>query len=492
MGESTVSRGQSEVLGTALLFGFVIIAAVAVAAAGAAAFGGTQEQAERDHLEQTLLDIRSTSTDVALGAQSPRTMRFDLPDDARLSVNESAGSITVKHLNHTGDGESDPEELYPKTPLGALEIEYRNLRYGFQGGGIFLIEDDFGSMVVPPTIGHRGLTLQISSLIIVGDGAGSGSASIDIRPGPRQLPAFPDLDAYYEGSDKPYDNPVANGTVRIIIESPYYEGWYQFFDQRTEGAATIHHDNETVIVDLEALQEVTFDAAVKTQQNAETGGASEIDGDVEEYVSLVDSRPLIDYEIEEAIDENENDATDCIENNTLTAPACDNITASGTYYLDDDTTLDDDLRFDPDGDITLVIDGDFDLENHDIIVYGDEYSVTYYIKGNLDAEGNAEVGTHNEAIEANRNVFVVGGEFLPSAGTPTFDAVIYAPNSDVDVTGDLEINGALLANSIELGGNAYIEYDFDALDEFAIDLSGVPTPITYLHVDEHTAVVDIG
>lgn len=487
-------RGQSEVLGTVLLVGIVVLAALAVAGLALGAFGGTQEQADREAIEQSLLEFRSSVSAVALEGESHRVVHLEPPEGAQVTLNETAGSITFAHVDYKPDQDLDPEELYPPKDLGRLEMRYGDVLYGFEAGGIFKLEDGHGSMVAPPKMAYRDLTAIIPVLRLEGEGTKSGPMRISISPGEHILPVYPNTSQNYSADeDIAYENPVMNGSIEITVQSKFYEGWAQFFRQYTDGTVEVDHENESVTTILRSLQELEFTNAVTVQREISVVGNVD-DGDWREWTYLPDSQPLIDEELVQASADNDNDEVDCLNStgffneNPCEIPA-------GTYYFEEDVVLDRDLEINTtDGNVSLIFDGDFNVKNHDITVTDPgEDGAKYYVNNTLEFQGNAAVTTDNPEIESYRNIFIVGGDVLiasEGSGTIDLDAVIYAPNADIETGGTPTFRGAVYANSLDLHGDAEVEYD-PSLEGRPIDLSATPTPVMFLHLTENVANLEV-
>ena len=487
-------RGQSEVLGTVMLIGIVLIAALAVAGLALGAFGGTQDQADREAIEQYLLDIRSSVSAVAIEGETHRNIEVEPPKGAQMTMDGTSTSITIIHHDYMGNETVDPEVLYNQSEIGTLEVAHNGELYGLEAGGIFRISDGHGSMVAPPKMAYRGLTANIPLLRMDGQGAKAGPTQLSISPGEHVRPAFPNETEFYE-NNLPFDNPVMNGSVDIVVQSKFYEGWAQFFNQYTEGTVVVDHENETVTTTLSSLQEMEFDNAVKVQRDVSVSGNVDDEGWTE-WSYIPDSKPVILEKLSalESEKDNDNNEVDCLdETGFIQDDPCE--IPAGSYYFDEDVQLDRDLHINTtEGNVTFAFNGDFDVRNNDIIVTTPgEHGAMYYVNGTLEFQGNAFVGTDGEDIESFRNIFIVGEDVLidsQGSGTIELDAVIYAPNADISTGGDPAIRGAIYANSLSLHGNADVAYD-PALEGRNIDLSGTPTPVMFLHITENVAVVEI-
>jgi len=500
-----VSRGQSEVLGTVLLIGIVILGSLAVAGMAFGAFGGTQEQSDREAIEHALLDIRSAAAAVAMEGETSRTIQFHPPEGAQVSMTDK-GSITIEHIDWDPPNETEPEILHEVTDLGGFEVQYGDVSYAFEGGGIFRYEDGQGHMVSPPHIAYRDLTATIPILRVEGAGAKAGPTQITISPGEHIRPAYPDPEQTYEGdANRTYDNPVMEGSINITVQSKYYEGWAQFFRQYTDGHVWLDHENETVIAELASLEELPLTDPVTYVTSYDERGSAGTSGSAVQTEFLPDSNEIIDGYIEEASEENNNDLAACIDDDNLydgDDGGCDAdsplVGKSGedgaVYYFADDVYLDEDLYIDTtDGNVTIVVDGHFHIQAADINVTDDSGNVVeYYIKDSFDVQGDVHVGTAPTPVQSHRNTLIIGGDAFdePGDGTVTLDAIIYAPNADIDTAGNIVVNGAIYANSMTLRGNFNIEYDQD-LEGQSLDLTGWPTPIMFMHLTENTAVFEI-
>jgi len=160
--------------------------------------------------------------------------------------------------------------------------------------------------------------------------------------------------------------------------------------------------------------------------------------------------------------------------------ADDELTA-GEYYYDGDLTYSGNpsLTFDTNGgDITLVVDGDFDGSNVDIDIQGDN-RVHMYVTGNAETSGSASVrndeGRGDQfwlyTADPSRDTYIQGNGFY---------GVVYS-ESTVDLGGGTNVYGAIVADEAGVTGGQNIYYDERLQDTDVFSDSSIPS-ISYLHV----------
>ena len=468
---SNGERAQSEVIGVVLLLAITIAAVTITVATGSVALGFATDEARSSGVENGMSQLSSQSSLVALGETDAR--RFDLGAVAGgdLRLDEEAGHVEVRI-----ERENETQEIYNDT-IGTLEYRGENRDIALQGGGVWAMQGDRGRMISPPEYHYRGSTLTFPIVRLTGEESSPSSGTGVVR---RSVSDPNVVDAT--------DNPLQDGTVVVEVQSTYYEGWYDFFNQRADGDVTKDDANQTTTARLVVPDEVTFERAVSIGGGGYThdsGGDGLDESAYSEGGTHASVEPLIDAALDDAEDSTQS-IEDCVD-----ADPC----GSGTYYNSNDVDLGGDIDFDTsDGNITIVIDGDFDLENRDLIVTNEgSGAVKYYINGSVLASGNAKVGTDPSATEAQRNQFYVREGFLEdTAGTPEIDAVVYAPNSDTEISGSVTLRGGFVFNSLTTGDNAFtIEHD-ESLADLSIPIVGGAgqNPITYLHVSENVVAVD--
>ncbi|MFC5136175.1 MULTISPECIES: DUF7289 family protein [Haloferacaceae] len=458
-------RAQSEVLGTVLLLGITIAAVTVTVATGSAALAAVTDEAQTAGVENGMSQFTSQASLVALGETDAK--RFDLGsvDGGDLRLDEDAGHVEVRIEGENGTVARN------RSSLGTLVYAGENREIAVQGGGVWTTDGTRGRMVSPPEYHYRDSTLTFPIVQLTGDET-APSRGTGVVTNATSEEVFPTV-----------SNPLENGTVVVEVQSDYYEGWYDFFSQRAEGEVTKDDANRTATARLVVPGEVELDKPLSL-------GSSDTDTDIplheDDYelgASHPSPSPIIDERIENA-STNGQSVEDCFDGGSC---------SSGLYYADGDTALNGDVDFDTTGgNVTIAIDGDFDIGGNDLqITDGTDNVVKYYVNGSVDLN-NPTIGTEASTVDARRTQFYVNGgiaENTNGMGNAEIDAIIYAPNANVEANGNPTLRGAFVFERLDLGGAAAMEYDDedDSLNDLTLTITGGPgqNPITYLHVSRN-------
>jgi len=463
-------RSQSEVLGTVLILGLSMTVIGTSLALGGVAVGDLITDAESTNVETGMAHLSSKISLVALGNADSQSFSLGTMREGTLSVQPDAGSIRV--YNATGGSRELLNEN--RTTMGALVYAGEDREIAYQGGGIWTKQGNASRMTSPPEYHYRGTTLTLPIVQVTGEGAIGG------RPDGRITPVDVATDAVPNVS-----TPLETGTIEVEIQSDYYQGWYAFLNERTEGETEIYHNNRTVVSRLVVPDTETFDNALSVETFYEAKGSADIDEPVEDFTPHRSADPLIDSRIATA----EADGTG---NGSLSASG--GSIDAGTYYVDGDLVLDGNLDIDTGGgNVTIIVDGEFDIQNNEVTVTdGSEHHVNYYIADSFNADGNGFLGTAS-ADEPARNRLFVGDGFLDDSsggGTVRIEAIVYAPDADIETRGTVDIVGSVVANSLDVRGNFKLEYK-DSLAETTVELTGAADLLKYLHVSHNEVRVDL-
>jgi hypothetical protein len=240
-------RGQSSVVGLALMLSLVMIGASVVVVFGGQAIRDTRASATDSRAEQAMTAFDSDVAVVALGdAQTRRTQLSD-GRDGRYVVDESAGWMRVTHHNYSGAG--NVEVLYNGT-LGSVEYRNDDTTIGYQGGGVWRKNSNGGvRMVSSPEFYYRGATLTLPVIQVRGDGGANARPVASISRTSDVTRSYPNETSTYP-TGRSYQNPVLDGRVNVTVHSEYYEAWADYFRSRTTGDVTVDHANRETTVQL--------------------------------------------------------------------------------------------------------------------------------------------------------------------------------------------------------------------------------------------------
>lgn len=215
------SRSQSETLGFVLVFTIMLLGALVVVALGAYAISDTQDEIGDDRAEQALTQFDAQASLVALGEADSQRISFASDDEGDFHVREDRGWMNVTVENQTN---GNVVEVMNVT-LGALTYEGGSETMAYQGGGVWQATDRGGQMISPPEFHFRNGTLTLPAINVSGDF--DLRSSVDITQGVAEQ-TFPTQDGSFV-------NPLDNHLVTVTVQSDYYRGWGQYFEQRTDG-----------------------------------------------------------------------------------------------------------------------------------------------------------------------------------------------------------------------------------------------------------------
>jgi hypothetical protein len=462
-------RGQSELVGTVLILGLSMTVIGTSVMFGGVALDGLVSTAEANNVENGMSHLSSKISLVALGDADSQRFSLGLMQEGSVSVQPDAGRITISNV--TNDSRT---ELFD-SDLGAIVYSGGSREVAYQGGGIWSKRDGTSSLGSPPEYYYRGTTLTFPIIQVTGEGTVGGQPSGRITPDGVATNAVPTV-----------ETPLENGTIEVKIQSEYYEGWHEYLTQRSEGDTQIFHSNKTVVSTLTVPDEVTFDnTALSVQDSYDADGNSKIDGEIDDNTVHRSADSLIESKIADAKDNNVD--RDCLNDDD----PCD-LTA-GTHFVDGDLTLSDNLNIDTSsGNVTIIVNGTMDIQGNKVTVTDSSTNGTqYYIKGSFHAKSNnAYIGTANDEAESNRNILFIGDQLFDEGNAGTYEAIFYAPDADITTSGNADIIGSLVANSIGAKGSIDIVYDA-SVDGTTLLIAGGDDLLTYLHVSHNTVRVDL-
>ncbi|WP_435096093.1 DUF7289 family protein [Halarchaeum sp. P4] len=242
------SRAQSEVVGLALLLGLTLIVTGVVVMVASGTLGETQQRAATSNAEDVMTLFDSKAALVALGRTDGQTVTLGQPGEGRYTVDNSSGWIRLRHVNHSGNGNT---AVLVNETLGTMTYRNGQTRIAYQGGGVWRTDGSGRPVLLSPPEFHyqtQTLTLPVISLETV-PGETTGTRQATIRPLAVDQARYPNRSATYPGGSHRYLNPISNGTVVLDVNSRYAEGWGQYFRAQTDGNVTVY-PNGTVSLAL--------------------------------------------------------------------------------------------------------------------------------------------------------------------------------------------------------------------------------------------------
>lgn len=246
------TRGQSEVLGVVLLLSLSLATTSLVVALGSDAIGAAQSDVQVQSNVDAMERFDSRSAPVAFGDSGVRTVDLGRAD-GQYDVRSSAGWIRITHTNATDAGD---ETVYNET-LGAVVYRSEGVELAYQGGAVWRRSGGWSRAISPPEFHYRGKTLTLPIVRTGGTGAASGRVQATVTPIRTNVPVYPNASRTYDGTAKPFRNPVRNGSITATVRSDYYQGWARYFRSRTTAQVTnVDHANETTSVKLVATEPI--------------------------------------------------------------------------------------------------------------------------------------------------------------------------------------------------------------------------------------------
>ncbi len=247
-------RGQSEVLGLGLLLLITVVGMTGVVLLGGAALTETKGNVQDGQAELTFQQLDARAATVALGTST--TQRAVLPEggtDSNVQLREDAGWIRIEVRNETTDA---VEQTLANRTLGSLVYTRRSNTLAYQGGGVWKGNGATSTMVSPPEFHYRGATLTLPLILVRGSDAPADEVLLTREGSNAQV--FPNATA---GNA----NPIEEGKVTVTVQSDYYRGWGQYFEERTDGEVEYDSDAQTATLELVTpAQPVTVTSAVQS------------------------------------------------------------------------------------------------------------------------------------------------------------------------------------------------------------------------------------
>jgi hypothetical protein len=229
-------RGQSAVIGYAILLGLVVGGALLVVVFGGAAIDDLQAASDLEGGQYTMREVDSRLSQIAVSRSDVQTLEF------------GNGEVTVSNKSYMNVTVNQNAVCRLNIPMGSLSRESDRGTVAYEGGGVWVEERSGTRMASAPDFQYRNGTIdfpltQIDGTVNQTSGGLTASynetASLETR---RRI-----------------QNTLRNATCRqpanvtIEVHSDYYRAWGRFFEQKTGVTPTYFASNETTRVFLSKI-----------------------------------------------------------------------------------------------------------------------------------------------------------------------------------------------------------------------------------------------
>ncbi|WP_254861458.1 DUF7289 family protein [Halovivax gelatinilyticus] len=477
-GMTSADRAVTPIVGGILIIGLVSVTALGVLAVSLDVVANTQQEAETERAQSSLVELTHTMNTVGNQADGTGSVDLDVGEGGAI-IRDDTGSVTIDYDNVSAEFEDT-------ITFGAIEYEANDgSLIAVEAGAVFRGTGEASQLVSGPSITYDNETntLNFPILEAVGD-----EQLRDDRITVRSADVASQSDV------------VENEEVVIEIESKYWGGWEEYFLREVGERGVIAYDNEgedtgTVEVNLGRIDTPTpFENAVTVRDEIELDGNANVTG------SAVDGSEIdpIDDEIDEMVESARENYTE------LTDP--EGPIEAGEYYVDGSLTIDEPTVVDlTDGDVTLVVDGDINVDQEFRVTNWGDNELQIYTTGDLTIEdqmcldetecegAHSDRGGNNQhepdAINPSQlQVYGTSSFELDMSGGTYFEGVIYAPAGEDGTSkyvenGNAYIDGSLVIGSVEAGGTPTIHHH-DELKWTDPDIGDPvqPPELTYLNL----------
>lgn len=246
-------RGVSEVIGVALLFGFVVAGAALVVVTGTTAQERISEQSRYEAAVASVNDLDASLTDLTVRDDSS-AVAVDITErigDAESVRVDTGDELTIRF----DDGSGFTSACEATVPLDRVDYEVNDdTVVSYQAGGVFVTQSGTTLVDTPPDVGLTEGTVKSSVFDLPSDLDHEFTASRDVAGSVQQTKQA--LTSLFATSDcKRPDG------VKLIVEGDRTEGWERYFESSlgdVDGVTVATPAPGTV--EVEMPQDVLLDA----------------------------------------------------------------------------------------------------------------------------------------------------------------------------------------------------------------------------------------
>lgn len=493
--DTSTRRGQTEVIGFALLLGIGVGSAAFMIAVGATPLEEIQGQTNEQQAKSGFSTMSSDVTTVGLsGRETSNKIDASFTQAGEDITVKGDSTVTVRSVDINGNSTQ-----VIKNDMGYLEYETETgTTLYYENGGIWR---EYGNgngyeRITTPEFHYENqtVTFPIIQIIPVDDSVSNSFKATHIKTGRSTEQLF-----------------VDNQIIEIEITSPVYEGWGEYFEDEVSGANVEYdHEQNTVLIELgsrsKTLDSFT-DAALSGGDITLDGNNASIEGDAGAR-GQIDGSGTITGNVTEDADYTLLSMDNTIDARIETADTYLNSLSGKTltkgHYVVGDTSLkNDNLTVDlSSGDVTLAIDGNFNVTNGSTInvINPEGGKLETYVKEDFYMTRGGPSWTVEDG-KSNKNIVYSSKDSEAHFGNQaTFNGVLYAPSTEsttgqsgnsstkrkgggpnatggcstsgsaVCLATNSNVNGAIVAGSTTMRNNSTIDYDEENLSDFSFNV----------------------
>jgi flagellin-like protein len=490
VGHSHTDRAVSEVVGYVILIVMVVSVTGTIIMFAGGLVGDLTGELESDRAEKSLQQLNSEASVVALGSDTTGQSELPGPDGGSYRIIEDAGRVNISATNVT----SGDVTVLRDTSFGTVVYQNGDNEVAYQGGGVWRKAHTGSNMVSPPEFSYRDGTLTFPIIKVTGSSRISDTVTITDQS---SSGVFPNQSL---AGDIDGGNPIRGHNLTVTIQSEYYRGWGEYFEQRTDTVPTFDHDKNTVTATLvPPPTPITADSAITGTGNVTVTGAATVDGDVTLGGTFYDpngNNPVTGT-VRDGVNaagglESADSVLQSAENRLSgqNAPGSNVVVTAGEYHMNTNSLFDQNpnqpVTFDTTGgDIELYVDSDVVTET-DLYIQG-ENDVRLYVDGEFHMSGNNYKWGDSNSVDQ----FTVYSRSVDRI-TDLY-GILYTGAVDIRGSGSgIGLRGSLISTTddVDLGGNVDVTYDPVLADTVLDEVNTPLATITYLHISEHTISLD--
>ncbi len=242
-------RAVSATIGVILIIGLIVVSSGVILALGGTILTESQTTADEDSTDQAMTQLDSQMSLVAFEGGSEQTVDLAAGSDEQVTIEDSGHiSLDLMEINETDPTETEVVESILDEELHSLEYQSDDRTVAYQGSGVWSMNDDdpeTGEMVSPPEFSYDSNTATLPFVMVDEDeDFVSSDGEITMSRGESE-------GLYPQQGEENLTNPVdSDYDLVLTIESPYYQAWGQYFEDRLHVSPGYDHDNNEIEVTL--------------------------------------------------------------------------------------------------------------------------------------------------------------------------------------------------------------------------------------------------